>query len=80
MPVLFDVRLIFSKDLQQHEKYAWKALQLVLEYRLCVNAEKYEFYASLVSFLCCIFESWQIRMDSEKMEDMIKWPITTTQK
>ncbi len=66
--VYLDDILIFSTDMLYHISDVRQVLQRLLENKLYIKAEKYEFHASSVSFLGFIKESRQVRTDPEKVK------------
>lgn len=54
--VYLDDMPIFSKDLDKHKQHVRKVLQRLLENKLRVKAEKWEFHASSVSFFGYVLE------------------------
>lgn len=58
--VYLDDILIFSRSKEEHVKHVRLVLQRLLENKLFVKAEKYDFHATSVGFLGFIVEKGQI--------------------
>ncbi|XP_035265328.1 uncharacterized protein LOC118223192 [Anguilla anguilla] len=57
-----------------------EVLQCLLENKLFLKAEKYEFHITSVSFLGYVIESGRVRTDPEKIRAVAKWPKPSSQK
>ncbi|KAI2649094.1 Transposon Tf2-9 polyprotein [Labeo rohita] len=78
--VYLDDILIFSHTLSEHISHVCVVLQRLLENKLFVKAEKYEFHVSSVNFLGYVIEGGQVKTDPEKIQAVIEWPKPTTLK
>jgi len=68
----------FSSSLEEHKLHIKQVLQRLLENRLCVKAEKCEFHIPSVTFFSYIFESEQLKTNSEKIRTVADWQVPTT--
>lgn len=78
--VYLDDILIYSKNLQQHIQHVRTVLQRLLENKLYVKAEKYDFHAASITFLGLIFERGQVRTDPDKVKAVSDWPTPENRK
>lgn len=58
---------------QEYTLHVHEVLQLLLENKFFVKAEKYEFHPCSISFLGYIFESGQVRMDPKNIQAVAQW-------
>ncbi len=72
--VYLDDILIFSQIMSDHVSHVCQVLQWLLENKLFVKAEKWEFHTSTISFLGYIIESRQVRADPQKIRAVTEWP------
>lgn len=70
--------LIFSSDLESHQRRVRLVLQRLLEHKLFVKAEKCEFHSSSVSFLDFIISEGSVNMDQQKVRALCEWPTPTS--
>ena len=78
--VYFDDILIFSRDLEKHQRHVRLVLQRLSENHLFVKAEKCTFHASSVPFLGYVVEKGQLRPDPEKTLVVENWPQPQSRK
>lgn len=71
--VYIDDILIFSRTLFEHVQHVRQVLQRLLENRLFVKAEKWEFQRHSVSFLGYILGEGEVRMDPRKIQAVAEW-------
>ena len=71
---------IFSKDQKDHTTHVRKVLQRLLENRLFVKAEKYEFSVTSTTFLGYVIASGSISMDPENIKAVEECPRLTDRK
>lgn len=64
--------LIYSKSLDEHRVHVHQVPQRLLENKLSVNGEKYEFHVEMVSFLGYIIKRGQIQVDLDKVQATLK--------
>lgn len=78
--VYLDDILIFSKFLQEQWEHVRQVLQRLLENRLHIKAEKYEFHSKNVSFPGFLVEEGQVHSDPENVRAVVEWPIPENKK
>ena len=69
--VYLDDIVIYSENLNEHEKHLTMVFQRLREHQLYVKKEKCEFYRSEIMFLGPLVSQGQIRMDSRKVNAII---------
>lgn len=72
--------LIFSRSLEEHVGHVRDVLHRLLENKLFVKAEKYEYHAETVNFLGYVVEKGMLRADPAKVEAVKRWPVPTSRK
>ena len=78
--VYLDDILIFSPDEQTLIQHVQRVLQCLLHHQLFVKAEKCEFHMLPMSFLGFIVSEGEVKMDPEKVNVVVDWPIPTRHK
>ena len=73
MVVFIDDILVYSKNLEDHEKHLKIVLQSLREYQLYAKFSKCEFWLKEVTFLSHINSKDEIKMDPTKVEAVSKW-------
>lgn len=73
--VYIDDILIFSLSPQVHVQHVRRVLQRLLENCLFVKAEKCVFHAQSVTFLGLVVSAEGIRMDPDKVQAVLNWPV-----
>ena len=72
--------LIYSKTLEKHIEQVRKVLRALQQKSLLVKLEKCEFYKQSVRFSGYILTINRIKIDLEKVEAVLNWPIPTSVK
>lgn len=78
--VYLDDILIFFPDIDTYRKHVRQVLEQLLQNRLFVKAEKFEFHVSTVSFLGFVVSEGRVSMDPEKVRAVQEWPTPTSRK
>ena len=78
--VYLDDILIFFQDARSHQGHVRKVLLRLLENRLLVKVEKWEFSCASTTFLGYIVTAGSIAMDPEKGRAVEQWPTPTNRK
>lgn len=78
--IYMDDMLIFSKDLETHQKRTERILQRLRTHDLFLKPEKCVFETQEVEFLGLIVKPNQLEMDPGKLKGIRDWPAPTTVK
>uniref|UniRef100_A0AAQ4QYC0 Gypsy retrotransposon integrase-like protein 1 n=1 Tax=Gasterosteus aculeatus aculeatus TaxID=481459 RepID=A0AAQ4QYC0_GASAC len=78
--VYLDDILVFSQNLEEHQRHVRQVLQRLLENRLFVKAEKCEFNTRCTSFLDYVIAEGEVRMDPQKVQAVLEWPRPSSRK
>jgi hypothetical protein len=79
--VYLDDILIFSKNIQDHERDVRAVLKILRENKLYASSEKFEFYKNEIKFLGHkILQGGSIAPDEDKLEAVLSWPSPTNVK
>lgn len=78
--VYLDDILVFSRDLQEHNRHVRLVLQRLLENKLFVKAEKCQFHMETVSFLGFVVQSGSLKADPDKVKAVAEWPRPANRK
>ena len=78
--VYLDDILIYSPDVETHQRHVKLVLQHLLANKLHVKAEKSEFHADTISFLGFIVAPGRVKMDPAKVSAVAKWPTPDSRK
>jgi hypothetical protein len=76
--VYFDDILVFSSDLSQHLQHLRQVFSILRDQKLYANGDKCCFLTSEVLFLGYLVSEQGIRMDEDKIEAILTWPIPAT--
>ena len=68
--------LIYFKNKKDHKKHVRQILSALKKADLRIMSEKSQFHQMKVEFLSYIITDHEIKMDSEKVRVIIKWPIS----
>jgi hypothetical protein len=72
--------LIFSETLKDHKEHVRKVLGLLLEAKLYLHPRKCEFHVQKTMFLGFILEPGTLRVDPDKIKEILSWPAPTNVK
>jgi hypothetical protein len=78
--VYLDDILIYSDDLETHQKQVKDILQRLRKYDLHTRPEKSGFHMDSIEYLGVIISPNGIAMDSEKVKVILDWPVLTSVK
>jgi hypothetical protein len=78
--VYLDNILIYSDDLETHQKQVKDVLQRLRKYDLHTRPEKSGFHMDSIEYLGVIISPNGIAMDSEKVKVILDWPVPTSVK
>ena len=78
--VYLDDIIIYSSDVEMHEKHVSMVLERLREFQLICNLEKCHFYLTSVSYLGYILSGEGISMDPAKVQAIVDWPTPTDRK
>ncbi|THG98772.1 hypothetical protein EW145_g7370 [Phellinidium pouzarii] len=78
--IYLDDVLIFSQDLQQHQKLVIEVLKIMREHHLYLKPQKCEFETQTVKYLGHIIGNGEVRMDPKKTLAIRDWPKPTNLK
>ena len=78
--IYMDDIMIFTTDLDQHQKVVSKVLQILRENKLYLKYTKCEFKQSETKYLGLIIGHQTVKMDSAKVKGVTSWPVPTTRK
>jgi hypothetical protein len=74
MLVLFDDILVYSHNVEEHERHLRMVFETLVQHKLFVKQSKYKFASSEIEYLGHIVSSQGVHADPRKVESMIKWP------
>ena len=72
--------LIYSKNLEEHEKHVEQVLEKLQEAGLHINADKCEFHTTSTTFVGFVLSPDGISMDPEKVKTVQEWEVPRTLK
>ncbi|CAA7049796.1 unnamed protein product [Microthlaspi erraticum] len=72
--VFFDDILIYSRDVESHQRHLQIVLDLMRQHKFYANLKKCSFGESEVSYLGHRISAEGVAADPEKIEAMVKWP------
>src|SRR5215469_15720178 len=75
--VYIDNILIYTKDLETHQKIAKKVLWHLQKHRLCLKYNKCEFEKTQIEYLGLIIGEEIVEMDPVKIAGVMDWPVPT---
>ncbi|THH06735.1 hypothetical protein EW145_g3878 [Phellinidium pouzarii] len=78
--IYLDDVLIFSQDLQQHQKLVIEVLKIMWEHHLYLKPQKCKFETQTVKYLGHIIRNGEVRMDPKKTLAIRDWPKPTNLK
>ncbi|KAI7940067.1 hypothetical protein MJO28_013719 [Puccinia striiformis f. sp. tritici] len=78
--VYIDDILIFSKTEEEHIQHLKNILTKLRDYSLKASLKKCQFFQTQVQFLGFIISSSGLRMDPQKLDTILKWPLPRTLK
>ncbi|SJL15199.1 uncharacterized protein ARMOST_18685 [Armillaria ostoyae] len=78
--IYLDDILIFTKDLDEHQRIVRRVLQKLRENKLFLKAEKCEFEVLETEYLGVIISKGQVRMDPIKLAGIAEWPTPMKKK
>jgi hypothetical protein len=67
--------LIYSKNEEEHLKHVTQVLDLLRKHKLYAKESKCEFFKSEIGFLGHRFTADGVKMDQEKVQAVIDWPV-----
>jgi len=73
--VYLDDILIFTKTEEKHEPVVWRVLEILMEHKLFLHLEKYEFHQKQIKYLGLVISENKVAMDPVKVTRVHKWPI-----
>ncbi|MBW0536625.1 hypothetical protein O181_076340 [Austropuccinia psidii MF-1] len=66
--------MVFSSSEEDHFKNVASVLQILRDINLFSKASKCVFHASSVEYLGYVFSSYDLKMDSSKVQQILNWP------
>lgn len=78
--VFFDDVLIYSRNVEEHEKHVSIALKILVDNKLLANKKKHAFGLSHVEYLGHIISKEEVATDSSKTKSMKEWPTPKSMK
>ena len=66
---------MYSKSLNDHLEHLKRVLELLREYKYYANTKKCTFATNQVGFLGYVVSTEGTKMDSSKVQAILKWPI-----
>jgi hypothetical protein len=72
--VYLDDILIFSKDVESHQRHVAHVLHKLRQHRLLVHPRKSEFFIIKVTFLGHVLTPQGVHMDTDKIKTIQEWP------
>nr|GEU97345.1 putative reverse transcriptase domain-containing protein [Tanacetum cinerariifolium] len=76
--VFIDDILIYSKDVEEHEKYLKIILELLKKERLYAKFSKCDFWLDLIQFLGHVIDRSGVHVDPTKIKAIKSWAAMTT--
>uniref|UniRef100_A0A2N9HV25 RNA-directed DNA polymerase n=1 Tax=Fagus sylvatica TaxID=28930 RepID=A0A2N9HV25_FAGSY len=76
--VYFDDILVYSKTLPEHVGHLKRVFELLREYKFYANTKKCSFATSQVGFLGYVVSAEGIKMDPNKVQAILEWPVPKT--
>ena len=77
--VYLDDILIFIKTEEEHEQVVWRVLEVLVEHKLFLHPEKYEFHQKQIEYLRLVISENKVAMDSVKVTRVHDWPTLENQ-
>lgn len=78
--IYVDYILIYSPNLEEHQRHVSQVLQRLRQHHLYLKLEKCKFYQATIQFLGYIITPEGVQMDQNKEEAIRNWPQPTTVK
>jgi len=72
--VYLDDILIFTKTEEEHERAVRRVLEILVEHKLFLRPEKYEFHQSRIEYLGLVISENKVEMDLVKVARVREWP------
>lgn len=73
--VFFDDILVYSLDLDTHEKHLTMVFNVLSDHKLYANQKKCVFGQSKIHYLCHWVSHQGVQADGSKIQAMVEWPI-----
>ena len=77
--VYLDNILIFTEIEEEHEQAVQKVLEVLVEHKLFLCPEKYEFHQKQIEYLGLVILENKVKMDSVKVAGVYDWPTLENQ-
>ena len=78
--VYMDDILIFTEDLEEHQKVTRRVLEILEKHKLYLRPDKCEFEKTTVEYLGVIISHNSVAMDPVKIAGVTEWPAPTNKK
>ncbi len=75
--IYLDDIIIYSKTLKKHKKHVWLVLHKLREINLQMNINKCKFHVQEISFLKLLLFIEKLKMNSRKIQAVVKWFTST---
>jgi len=72
--VYLDDILIFTKTEEEHERAVQRVLEILVEHKLFLRPEKYEFHRKQIEYLRLVISENKVAMDPVKVARVHEWP------
>jgi len=66
--------LIFTKIEEKHERVVWRVLEILVEHKLFLHLEKYEFHWKQIEYLGLVISENKVAIDPAKVAGVHDWP------
>jgi len=73
--VYLDDILIFTETEEEHEQAVQRVLEVLVEHKLFLCPEKYEFHQKRIEYLGLVISENKVEMDPVKVARVCNWPI-----